>query len=231
MDRYNPRGKHGGGMHIEKIYDNSKAPTECPYYWSDDRLCYNKKSNKYLMICKFACKEWKKMKDMSSETDLSQNHTVKNEKKHSAPITIYQSSEQILQKKIKQLTLAMATEKQQREAAETIYHNSEKEITVLRKTLRNEKIKLNDKEVQIEILQRKLQAVEKILDDKEQQINALQKKWQVSQQQLYEEAGDEDIALNTINDDEDNDSQNKIGMALTMLLIIIIIVMVKLTVQ
>lgn len=231
MDRYNPRGRHGGGMHIEKIYDDRKIPTDCPYYWSDDSVCGNVKSDRYLMVCKFACKEWKKMKKMPEEINTAQNYTVEPEKKQRVSSKVSPSSNQSLQKKVQQLTLSVTIEKRQREAAETSYHNSEKEIIALRKALQNEKIKLNDKEVQIEILQRRLQAVEKILDDKEQQINALQKKWQVSQQQLYEEAGDEDIALNTINDDENNDSQNKIGMALTMLLIIIIIVMVKLTVQ
>ena len=73
MDRYNPRGRHGGGMHIEKIYDNSKVPTDCPYYWSDDSVCGNVKSDRYLRVCKFACKEWKKM---SEETDVSQNCKV-----------------------------------------------------------------------------------------------------------------------------------------------------------
>ncbi len=227
MDRYNPRGRHGGGMHIEKIYDNSKVPTDCPYYWSDDSVCGNVKSDRYLRVCKFACKEWKKM---SEETDVSQNCKVEPEKKQRVSSKVSSSSKQNQQKKIQQLTLAVAVERRQREAAETIYHNSEKEIMALRKTLQNEKIQLNDKEVRIEILQQKLQAIENILADKEQQINVLQKNCQTLQQQLNEEACDEDIALNKINNDDDNDSQNKIGMVLTIFLIIIIIVMVKLTV-
>ena len=227
MDRYNPRGRHGGGMHIEKIYDNSKVPTDCPYYWSDDSVCGNVKSDRYLRVCKFACKEWKKMLE---ETDVSQNCKVEPEKKQRVSSKVSSSSKQNQQKKIQQLTLAVAVERRQREAAETIYHNSEKEIMALRKTLQNEKIQLNDKEVRIEILQQKLQAIENILADKEQQINVLQKNCQTLQQQLNEEACDEDIALNKINNDDDNDSQNKIGMVLTIFLIIIIIVMVKLTV-
>lgn len=227
MDRYNPRGRHGGGMHIEKIYDDRKIPTDCPYYWSDDSVCGNVKSDRYLRVCKFACKEWKKM---SEETDVSQNCKVEPEKKQRVSSKVSSSSKQNQQKKIQQLTLAVAVERRQREAAETIYHNSEKEIMALRKTLQNEKIQLNDKEVRIEILQQKLQAIENILADKEQQINVLQKNCQTLQQQLNEEACDEDIALNKINNDDDNDSQNKIGMVLTIFLIIIIIVMVKLTV-
>ncbi len=224
MDRYNPRGRHGGGMHIEKIYDNSKIPIECPYYWSEDSVCGNRNSDRYLMICKFACKEWKKMKKMSEETDVSPTYIAEREKKQRVPSKGSTSLKQNQQKKIQQLTLAVATEKRQREAAETIYHNSEKEIMALRKALQNEKNKLNDKEVRIEILQQKLQAIEKILADKEQQINALQKQWQGSRKQLNEEAYNEDTTLNTRNNKED-EIQNEIGICLTMLFFLIIIVL------
>ncbi len=224
MDRYNPRGRHGGGMHIEKIYDNSKTPIECPYYWSADSVCGNRNSDRYPMICKFACKEWRKMKKMSEETDVSPTHIAEREKKQRVPSKGSTSLKQNQQKKIQQLTLAVATEKRQREAAETIYHNSEKEIMALRKALQNEKNKLNDKEVRIEILQQKLQAIEKILADKEQQINALQKQWQGSRKQLNEEAYNEDTTLNTRNNKED-EIQNKIGICLTMLFFLIIIVL------
>lgn len=223
MDRYNPRGRYGGGMHVEKIYDNSKIPTECPYYWSEDSVCGNRNSDRYLMICKFACKEWKKMKKMSEETDVSQNYIVEREKKQRVSSKVSTSSKQNQQKKMQQLALAVAAEKRQREAAETVYHNSEKEIRALRKALENEKIKLNDKEIRIEILQQKLQVSEKILIDKEQQINILQKKWQESQQRT-EKVCDEDIPLNTINNKED-DIQNEIGIGLTMLFFLIIIVL------
>lgn len=222
MDRYNPRGRHGGGMHIEKIYDDRKIPTDCPYYWSDDSVCGNVKSDRYLMICKFACKEWKKMKKTSEETNAAQNYVAEPEKNQRVSAKVSPSS-QSLQKKIQQLTLAVATEKRQREVAEISYHNSEKETRALRKALENEKIKLNDKEVRIEILQQKLQVSEKILIDKEQQINILQKKWQESQQRT-EKVCDEDIPLNTINNKED-DIQNEIGIGLTMLFFLIIIVL------
>lgn len=220
MDRYNPRGRHGGGMHIEKIYDNSKVPTDCPYYWSDDSVCGNVKSDRYLRICKFACKEWKKMKKMPEETNTAQNYTVEPEKKQRVSAKVSPSS-QSLQKKIQQLALVVATEKRQREAAETSYHNSEKEIIALRKALQNEKIKLNDKEVRIEILQQKLQTSVKILIAKEQQINILQKKCQESQQRK-EKVCDKDISLNMANNKE-NDIQNEIGIGLTMLFFLIII--------
>lgn len=223
MDRYNPRGRHGGGMHIEKIYDNSKVPVECPYYWSEDSVCGNRNSDRYLMICKFACKEWKKMKKMSEEMDVSQNCIAEREKKQRVPSKVSVSSKQNQQKKIRQLTLEVEAEKQQRKVAETVYHNSEKEIIALRKALENEQIKLNDKEARIEILQKKLQASQKILIDKEQQINILQKKWQESQQQT-EKVCDEDIPLNTINYEE-NDIQNEIEIGLTILFLIIIIVL------
>ena len=117
------------------------------------------------------------------------------------------SSNQSLQEKVQQLTLSVTIEKRQREAAETSYHNSEKEIIALRKALQNEKIKLNDKEVRIEILQRKLQAVENILGAKDREIKILQEKLQIVQK------------TDTL--------ENKIGIALTIALIIIIIVMVK----
>lgn len=220
MDRYNPRGRHGGGMHIEKIYDDRKIPTDCPYYWSDDSVCGNVKSDRYLRGCKFACKEWKKMKKMPEETNTAQNYTVEPEKKQRVPFKVSPSS-QSLQKKIQQLALAVATEKRQREAAEISYHNSEKEIIALRKALQNEKIKLNDKEVRIEILQQKLQTSVKILIAKEQQINILQKKCQESQQRK-EKVCDKDISLNMANNKE-NDIQNEIGIGLTMLFFLIII--------
>lgn len=221
MDRYNPRGRHGGGMHIEKIYDDRKIPTDCPYYWSDDSVCGNVKSDRYLMICKFACKEWKKMKKTSEETNAAQNYTVEPEKKQRVSSKVSPSSNQSLQKKVQQLTLAVTIEKRQREAAETSYHNSEKEIIALRKALQNEKIKLNDKEVRIEILQQKLQTSVKILIAKEQQINILQKKCQESQQRK-EKVCDKDISLNMANNKE-NDIQNEIGIGLTMLFFLIII--------
>lgn len=220
MDRYNPRGRHGGGMHIEKIYDDRKIPTDCPYYWSDDSVCGNVKSDRYLRVCKFACKEWKKMKKTSEETNAAQNYVAEPEKNQRVSAKVSPSS-QSLQKKIQQLALVVATEKRQREAAETSYHNSEKEIIALRKALQNEKIKLNDKEVRIEILQQKLQTSVKILIAKEQQINILQKKCQESQQRK-EKVCDKDISLNMANNKE-NDIQNEIGIGLTMLFFLIII--------
>ncbi len=225
MDRYNPRGRHGGGMHIEKIYDDRKIPTDCPYYWSDDSVCGNVKSDRYLMICKFACKEWKKMKKTSEETNAAQNYTVEPEKKQRVSSKVSPSSNQSLQKKVQQLTLAVTIEKRQREAAETSYHNSEKEIIALRKALQNEKIKLNDKEVRIEILQRKLQAVENILGAKDREIKILQEKLQIVQQ--CNDKVDNDEVLNTINSEKTDTLENKIGIALTIALIIIIIVMIK----
>ena len=220
MDRYNPRGRHGGGMHIEKIYDDRKIPTDCPYYWSDDSVCGNVKSDRYLRVCKFACKEWKKMKKTSEETNAAQNYVAEPEKNQRVSAKVSPSS-QSLQKKIQQLALVVATEKRQREAAEISYHNSEKEIIALRKALQNEKIKLNDKEVRIEILQQKLQTSVKILIAKEQRINILQKKCQESQQRK-EKVCDKDISLNMINNKE-NDIQNEIGIGLTMLFFLIII--------
>lgn len=225
MDRYNPRGRHGGGMHIEKIYDDRKIPTDCPYYWSDDSVCGNVKSDRYLMICKFACKEWKKMKKTSEETNAAQNYVAEPEKNQRVSQPKVSPSSQSLQKKIQQLTLAVATEKRQREVAEISYHNSEKEIIALRKALQNEKIKLNDKEVRIEILQRKLQAVENILGAKDREIKILQEKLQIVQQ--CNDKVDNDEVLNTINSEKTDTLENKIGIALTIALIIIIIVMVK----
>lgn len=225
MDRYNPRGRHGGGMHIEKIYDDRKIPTDCPYYWSDDSVCGNIKSDRYLMVCKFACKEWKKMKKMPEEINTAQNYTVEPEKKQRVSSKVSPSSNQSLQKKVQQLTLSVTIEKRQREAAETSYHNSEKEIIALRKALQNEKIKLNDKEVRIEILQQKLQAVENILGAKDSKIKILQEKLQIVQQ--CNDKVDNDEVLNTINSEKTDTLENKIGIALTIALIIIIIVMVK----
>lgn len=224
MDRYNPRGRHGGGMHIEKIYDDRKIPTDCPYYWSDDSVCGNVKSDRYLRVCKFACKEWKKMKKTSEETNAAQNYVAEPEKNQRVSAKVSPSS-QSLQKKIQQLALVVATEKRQREAAETSYHNSEKEIIALRKALQNEKIKLNDKEVRIEILQQKLQAVENILGAKDSKIKILQEKLQMAQQ--CNNKVDNDEVLNTINSEKTDTLENKIGIALTIALIIIIIVMVK----